>query len=135
MVIKIALVVLLASSMPVLTSANQEHALRRQVNRYYRAFSDGQYGLLWTLSSRKFHKNNDNDKAAYVAYLRKAGRIKTRVRIKDIQITENRAMVRVVLSLWSTEDKKWFEEEQHNVWVFEKGRWLFDGQVPEEQNV
>src|SRR3989442_8462973 len=76
-----------------LTSPNRELALRNQVDRYYKAFSEGHYDLMWGMSSRDFHKRNDNDKSAYVAYLRKAGRIKTRATIKEIRIKANRATV------------------------------------------
>jgi hypothetical protein len=131
MVSKMFLVLLLSSTGLFLTAPNRELALRKKVNQYYNAFSEGRYDLMWDMSSREFHKRNDNDKAAYVAYLRKAGRIRTRANIKEIQITADRAVVIVVLSLWSEQDKKWFDEEQHNVWVSKKGRWLFDRQADE----
>ncbi len=131
MITRVFLTVLFGSTGFLLTAPtpNREPALRKQVNAYYSAFSEGRYEL--TMSSRNFRQKNDNDKAAYVAYLRKAGPIKAKAKIKDMHITGNRAVVAVILSLWSEPYKKFFDEEQRNVWVFERGKWLFDSQIDE----
>jgi hypothetical protein len=109
----------------------QELALKRQVKLYYSHFSSGNYDLMWGMSSKSFQKQNDNDKKAYIEYLRNAGLIQTRVQIKNIKITGNRALVKLILSGRSIHDKEWVDEEQNNVWVLENGRWRFDSQIKE----
>jgi len=62
----------------------------RKISRYARQefhLLTESYDLMWKMSSRHFRRRNDNYKAAFIAYLGKAGPVKSRVNIKEIRIT------------------------------------------------
>lgn len=122
---------LITSPFAFILQSNQDSVLRRQVNLYYKYFSKGQYELMWEMSSKNFQKMNDNDKDKYIQNLRKAGKIKTKVIIKSIKFEGQKAKVNLMLGLWSNHDRKWFYEEQHNIWIFEDKKWRFDSQIEE----
>lgn len=83
---------------------------------------------MWEMSSKNLREKNDNNKRAYIEYLRRAGLVDAEVEITQIKMDGVRATVKLRLSLKSKLDKQRTEVEQDNTWVLEKGRWKFDNQ-------
>jgi hypothetical protein len=103
-------------------------ALRERVERYYRYFSQQRYDLMWRMSSRSVREKNDNDEKGYIRQAQQYGFGKVRAEIIKIDLDGDRAKVRVKISVWSKPDRKWLTEVDDEMWVIEKGRWVFEDQ-------
>lgn len=109
----------------------QERELKRDVNLYFRHFSHGRYDLMWGLSSAKFKEGNENNVTDYLQNLRKAGLVTKIVKIEQVAITGNVAVVRLVVSIKSRKENRWVDVGLTNAWVWEKRRWRYDHQIEE----
>lgn len=108
---------------------NTEPRLRGEIKRHYTAFSLGRYDLMWKSSSKRFKDSNDNDKAEYIRELQKYGFGRTKVKILTLQISDDSAEATIRFTIWSNHEKRWLRTVTKERWLFEEGRWVFDGQL------
>jgi hypothetical protein len=108
----------------------EEAKVRKRVERFYTYFSQHKYDRMWPMLSTALKEGNDNNKSRYVKELNQARLLSMRFEITALKIEGSRATATVVMRIHSdaAADAKTTHEETHeDVWVKERGIWLFDG--------
>ncbi len=105
--------------------------LRRRVKLFHTSFFSGKPDQMWSMLSRRLRQQNDNDKRQYVSSLPKGKFIGVHhvdIEIEEIQTEGIRARVVLKITIWTDAEKKLAFERNQDLWVFERGKWFFDGE-------
>jgi hypothetical protein len=112
-----------------LGQAQQEVKLRKRVELYYSHFSDGQYDLMWEMSSKSFRGRNENSKEKYVQYIQKVLPMKEmemKTQIKDIKIDVSQSTVTMIICMRPKRSQEWMQVVAEDTWVLENGNWYLE---------
>ncbi len=102
-----------------------ETTLRRQVDRYQKAWSSGDLQTAWQLMSSRMKRGNDNDYEKFKEFATKS-RVFNVVQVtQQIRVSGNSAIVTVVSTTTMTDGES-PREIQEQVWVKEDDMWVFD---------
>lgn len=111
------------------TTASEER-LRVAIRQKFEYWSQGRYDVLWdSFTSERLKAGNDNDRSGFIEDLRKAGAPESRVEIHSIRIEDRRATVDLTVHVRMQDADKWLPERLKERWIWEKGRWVYDGPV------
>ena len=107
-------------------NGRRERQVAKTVERFYSHFSRREYDKMWDKLSDAVKEGNDNNKASYIAELSRADLLRLSIQVKDVKITGNKATVTLIKRLRTAGSAKSFSEELEEVWINQKGQWLFD---------
>lgn len=128
-----SLVLLICTLFPAAQAHTQTEELKvkKAVERFYLYFSQHQYERMWAMLSQGVKEGNDNNKSRYVRELNQTRLLRLSIKIKAVKVEGSRATVTFVMQMQSDaaadSSSKTHEETHEDVWVKEKGKWLFDG--------
>lgn len=105
---------------------HREREVAKTVERFYSHFSRHEYDKMWNMLSDAVKEGNDNNKASYTADLSRFDLLRLSIEIKDVKISRNRATVTLTKRSWMAGSAKSFSEEHEEVWINQRGQWLFD---------
>jgi len=92
---------------------------------YEQSWKDRDLKSVWELMSPRLQQGNENDERKFEDFVRQSGIWISRIKIRSITVTRDRATVRESVT-YASSGKTVGEALEESQWVLVKGNWLFD---------